>query len=167
MKFQEKNIYPFAADTVLKVFSDQDYFLTKYKHAGALNIQLLESVQADGKSRIKISRDVNVDVNIPAFAQRFVPRQITIIQADHWDTARRTGHIDIQFKGMPAEVRCDMLLIEQGGQSVLELNFNVKINVPLIGEKLATVLAEDLKKKFQTDSKQAQKAMADMAARYN
>ena len=167
MRFQETNTYPFAANTVLKVFSDQDYFLTKYRSAGASNIQLLESTQADGKSTIRISRDVDIDVNIPAFAQRFVPHQITIVQSDNWNLATRKGHIDIQFKGMPAEVRCDMTLSDGAGQSTLELHFSVKIHVPLIGEKLAAVLAEDLKKKFQADSEQAQKAMAEIAARYN
>ncbi len=166
MKFSAINTYPFAAATVLQVFADQDYFLNKYRQAGARNIQLLEYRQIDGKSTITISRDVPVDVNIPAFARRFVPPQITIIQSDHWDHATRTGRIDIQFKGMPAEVCCAMNLQEEDGQTRLLLDFEVKIHVPLVGDKLALVLAEDLKKKFQADSAQAQKVMADIAARY-
>lgn len=162
MKFQEQSRYPFPADSVLKVFRDKNYFLTKYRQAGATNIQLLEDSGQGGSSRIAISRDVEVDVDVPAFAKKFVPQQLTIIQTDSWLSEGRKGYLTIEFKGMPAKVSCAMKLTEQEGQTILDLEFSVSISVPIIGEKLATLLAQDIKKKFQKDAAQAQRIMAEM-----
>ncbi|MDF1629096.1 MAG: DUF2505 domain-containing protein [Alcanivoracaceae bacterium] len=166
MQFKEQNRYPFPLDAVLKTFANEDYFLAKYQLAGAKQIELIESTKQDGRSRITIRRIVDLDVDIPAFARKFVPHTITVTQTDSWDSATKTGRLDIDFKGMPAEVKCDMTLTDQGGETVLDLNFSVKINVPLVGEKLAAVVAEDLKQKFRSDSTQAQKLMGEFASRY-
>ena len=131
MQFTESNRYPFPAHAVVQVFGNKDYFIKKYTGAGATNIQVLEEQHNGSKTRIAVSR-----------------------------------HVDIQFKGMPAVVKCDMTLTDEDGRCVLNLNFSVNINVPLIGDKLAKVLGADLKKKFERDSHQAQEVMAEFVQRY-
>ena len=64
MNFQEKKRYRYPVETLLKVFSDKDYFLEKYARAGATRISVLEDVQTDAGSRVTISRDVQVDVPV-------------------------------------------------------------------------------------------------------
>ncbi|EKF73027.1 hypothetical protein A11A3_15789 [Alcanivorax hongdengensis A-11-3] len=166
MDFTEQNRYPFPADVVLQVFGDQDYFLQKYQLSGASNIQLIDADNQGDRSRITVSRDVDVDIDVPGFARKFVPETITLVQTDSWDRTSRTGNIDIQFKGMPAQVRGKMAVRDSDDGCVLDITFSVKINVPIVGDKLARVMAEDLKEKFQRDSSQAQKVMADIAQRY-
>ena len=70
MKFQEISNYPFSSDTVLRLFCDKDYFLAKFHNDGATNIELVEDIKNNGSSRITVRRDVDIDINIPAFAQR-------------------------------------------------------------------------------------------------
>lgn len=167
MQFQEFNRYPFPAHAVVQVFGNKNYFIQKYTGAGASSIEVLDEQHNDGKTRIAVSRHVDIDVDVPAFARKFVPDTITVVQIDSWDQAALRGNLDIQFKGMPAVVKCDMTLTDDDeGSCVLQLNFSVKINVPLIGDKLAKVLGADLKKKFERDSLHAQKVMAEFAPRY-
>lgn len=166
MQFNEKNHYPYPADAVVQVFGDKDYFIKKYSGAGARDIQLLEEQHNDGKTRIAISRHVDIDVDVPAFARKFVPNTITVVQIDSWDQATLRGNLDIQFKGMPAVVKCDMTLTDEDDGCVLNLDFSVDINVPLIGDKLANVVGADLKKKFERDSHHAQEVMAEFVPRY-
>lgn len=166
MQFNELSHYPFPAYAVVQVFGNKDYFIKKYTGAGASNIQLLEEQHNGGKTRIAVSRHVDIDVDVPAFARKFVPDTITVVQVDSWDQTTLRGHLDIQFKGMPAVVKCDMALADEDGGCVLNLNFSVNINVPIIGDKLAKVLGADLKKKFQRDSHHAQAVMAEFVQRY-
>ncbi len=166
MQFNESNRYPFPACAVVQVFGDKDYFITKYTGAGASNIQLLDEQQDDGKTRIAVSRQVDIDVDVPAFARKFVPDTIIVVQVDSWDQTTLRGHLDIQFKGMPAVVKCDMTLADENDGCVLNLHFSVSINVPIVGDKLAKVLGADLKKKFQRDSHHAQEVMAEFVQRY-
>ncbi len=166
MQFREQNRYPYPADAVVQVFGNPEYFLTKYRDAGASNIQVLEQHADQGRTRVTISRHVDIDIDVPAFARKFVPDTITVVQTDSWDQASKRGHLDIQFKGMPATVKCDMTLTDQAGVAVLNLSFSVTINVPLVGDKLAKVLGADLKKKFERDSIHAQEIMATFVTQY-
>ncbi|MEE4250439.1 MAG: DUF2505 domain-containing protein [Alcanivoracaceae bacterium] len=166
MNFQEKKSYHYPADMLLKVFSDKEYFLEKYARSGATAISVLEDVQTESGSRITISRDVQVDVPVPAFARKYVPHTITLIQSDSWDYASRTGHIKIRFKGMPAQINCAMHMEQHGSASTLVLNFTAKVQIPFVGNKLAEVLSHDLRAKFEKDSAAAEHAMELVAGKY-
>ncbi|MFN3713707.1 MAG: DUF2505 domain-containing protein [Alcanivoracaceae bacterium] len=159
MQFQERSKYNYPPEILIKVFSDKEYFLEKYSRSGATGISVLEDVQTDTDSRIAISRDVKVDVPVPAFAQKYVPHTINLIQTDSWNYASRTGHIEIRFKGMPAEIRCAMHLEQDGDVSTLVLNFTAKVQIPFVGHKLAEVLVRDLRAKFERDAEAAQYAV--------
>ena len=166
MTFNEQNQYPFPADTVIQVFADKDYFLEKYRLSGAGNIQLLEDTNDGEHSRIVTQRDVDIDINVPAFARKFVPEVVTLIQTDAWHRTRKTGQLDIRFKGVPAEVHCDMTLTDHGDHAILDLRFSVQVRVPMVGDKLAGLLARDLKTKFQRDARHAEQVMERIAERY-
>lgn len=166
MQFQEKKSYQYPAETLLKVFSDKDYFLEKYARSGATDISLLEDIQTDADSRITISRDVQVDVPVPAFARKYVPHTITLIQSDSWDYASRTGHIEIRFNGMPAEINCAMHMEDEGDAATLVLNFTARVQIPFVGNKLAEVLARDLRAKFEKDSAATNEAMKRVIGKY-
>lgn len=166
MQFQEKRHYHYSPDILLKVFSDKLYFLEKYAQSGATDIRVLEDVQSEAHSRITISRNVQVDVPVPAFARKYVPHNITLIQSDSWDYASRTGHIEIRFKGMPAEINCAMHMEQNGDASTLVLNFTARVNIPFVGNKLAEVLAHDLRAKFEKDSAATQHALDLVVHKY-
>ena len=166
MQFQETNHYPFPSDAVVRVFGDPDYFVAKYRGAGAKNIQVLEAINQGGKTQVSVSRQLHMDIAVPGFARKFVPDTITVTQIDSWDQATRTGSLDIRFKGMPAVVKCEMSLADENDQAVLSLSFSVTVNVPVLGDKLAKLLGEDLKKKFEKDSLNAHRMMAEFAPRY-
>lgn len=166
MKFHEQSRYPFPADTVIQVFADKDYFLEKYRLSGAGNIQLLEDARDADHSRIVTQRDVDIDIDVPAFARRFVPDVVTLVQTDAWDLAQKTGQLTIRFQGVPAEVHCGMTLTGHDDQAILDLRFSVQVRVPMVGDKLAGLLARDLKTKFQRDARHAEQVMARIAERY-
>jgi hypothetical protein len=165
MQFTLRNSYPWPADIVVQVFADQDFFTEKYRRCGAENIRVLAYGNEGGKSHITVERQVRL-AEIPAFARRILPTTLTRIQSDDWDRHSKTGHIDIQLTGVPARITCDMVLADSSDGAQMTLNFQISVNVPLVGERLARLLAVDLKRKFRVDSEQAALIIAELAPRY-
>lgn len=152
MKEQHKAEFPRNADTVLRMFTDQEYFLKKYALCGATNIELLNVSHQGDQFRIEVKRDVPADVPVPGFAKKFVADTMSVTQKDSWDTAARTGRLDIHIKGVPAKIVCLMELVDGGDTSTLVLNFEVTASVPLIGKKVERLLMDDIVQKFEADT---------------
>lgn len=165
MRFTLHNSYPWPADIVVQVFADQDFFTEKYRRCGAHNIRVLTYERDGTQSHIKVERQVQL-AEIPAFARRILPVNLTLIQSDDWNRDSKRGHIDIELSGVPAHIICDMTLTDSDSGADMTLDFQISVNVPLIGERLARLLALDLKKKFRVDSEQAAIVMAELVSRY-
>lgn len=161
MQYTEQNIHAKNAEVVLKMFTDPAYFMNKYKKVGATQIEQLECRKSEHAFSITTSRQVAVEAPVPAFAKKLVPDQITIIQTDTWDLKSRTGTLDIQFKGIPVTIKCNMALRDQGSECIQDLNFTLKVSVPLIGAKLEQLLADDLRQKFAADAAAARELLKD------
>lgn len=153
MKFYETINYPVSCEHVLSKFITAEFLQAKYEGQGATNIRLLDQSREGDTTRYTFTRDVPVQVKVPAFARSMVPKTITLIQTDSWNTTTRSGRLDIEFKGMPVKLSCDMLLEDEPSGTHHTLDFDIHVNVPLIGGKLEKLLAEDLQLKFQHDTK--------------
>ncbi|MCK0153109.1 DUF2505 domain-containing protein [Alcanivorax sp. S6407] len=166
MRFHKQSTYPYPVTTVIQLFSDKDYFLEKHRLTGAQRIQLLEQRLDNGISTITVRRDVSLEIPLPAFARKFIHDTVTLTQTDRWDQTRRTGTLDIHMTGTPAKVTCNMKLSEANSETVLDLDFDIEVNVPLVGQKIAALMARDLDRKFQRDDEKGKIVMAELARRY-
>lgn len=152
MKYHETIRYPVPAESLFRFFTDPDFFVRKYVEQGATNVHVTHAGITGSRSTITVSRDVPVEVPVPSFARSLVPSHITLVQTDAWDTATRTGSLLIEFKGMPVRVNCNITLRDTADGAVEELDFDIRVNVPLLGGKLEALLAQDLRLKFQRDT---------------
>lgn len=163
MQHKEKSAFPRKSDVVIKMFTDKEYFLAKYKNLGAKNIQLIEHKKDGDKFSIKVSREVPADVPLPSFAQKFISASMTVVQQDSWDAKTKKGRLDINIKGFPGTITCDMELKDEGSGSANHMNWNVKVGIPFIGGKLEQVLMDDIKKKTAPDTAAGVKLLANYA----
>ncbi|MES2919337.1 MAG: DUF2505 domain-containing protein [Pseudomonadota bacterium] len=152
MKYQDRIGYPITAAQLLPFFADPDFLVRKYVAQGATDVRVLQAEVTASRSTITVSRAVPVEVPIPSFARALVASHITLVQTDSWDFATGRGRLEIEFKGMPVRVGCDMTLQDQAGGAVEELAFDIRVSVPLLGGKLEELLARDLRLKFQRDT---------------
>lgn len=155
MKYHDTIRYPVPAEALFRFFTDPDFFVRKYMAQGATNVRVTRAETAGSRSTITVSRDVPVEVPIPSFARSMVPSHITLVQTDSWDSATRKGNLQIEFKGMPVRVNCDMTLQDRDGKAVEDLAFDIRVSVPLLGGKLEALLAQDLRLKFQRDTEES------------
>ncbi len=152
MQEQRKATFPRDAETVLKMFTDQDYFLKKYAMTGATNIQLIDTHKEGDRFSIEIKRDVPADVPLPSFAKKFVSDTMSVVQKDSWNTSSRKGRLDIHIHGIPADLHRDMELVDEGESSTLVMDFHAKAHIPLIGKKVERLLLDDVIHKTESDS---------------
>lgn len=152
MKYQEVIHYEQNAETLLRYFSDPEFFVRKYREQGATNVRVEASACSATESSVTVTRDVPVEVDVPSFARGLVPATITLVQTDSWDLARRQGRLEIVFKGMRVRLTCTMTLTDTPTGAREDLAFEIRVNVPLIGGKLEELLARDLRLKFGKDT---------------
>lgn len=152
MKYHDTIHYPVPVETLFLFFTDANFFVRKYVEQGATNVRVTHAEVIGSRSAITVSRDVPVEVQIPSFARSMVPSHITLVQTDSWDSATRRGTLQIEFKGMPVRVNCEMTLQDRAGKAVEELAFDIRVGMPLLGGKLEALLAQDLRLKFQRDT---------------
>lgn len=161
MKFDDKHSFDKPAATVLKMFSDQAYFERKYKELGFTAIEVLDLEKSDSRFRIKTSYTAKTNVPLPDFAKKFIPSTAAVTQQDAWDLKRMTGRIDVEIKGTPVKVSCDMTLKDEGKGSANYLKWTITCSLPLIGGKIEKLTADDIQAKAGNDVATTRRILAD------
>lgn len=161
MKFDDKHTFDKPAASVMTMFSDRDYFERKYKALGFTDIHVLEHDKSGDKFRIKVRYTATNDVALPEFAKKFIPSAMVVTQQDAWDLKRMTGRIDVEIRGTPVKVACDMSLKNEAKGSANYLKWTVTCGIPLVGGKLEQLTADDIKAKAGNDVATTRRILAD------
>lgn len=161
MKFDDKHTFNKPAATVMKMFSDRAYFERKYKELAVEDLEILECEKSGSKFRIKSRFKVKNDAPLPDFAKKFLGEKNVVTQQDTWDTGSMTGRLDIEIKGAPVKVSAEMTLKNEGAGSANNLKWNVSCGIPLLGGKLESMVADDIKSKAKADIAASRKILAD------
>ncbi|MFP5307140.1 MAG: DUF2505 domain-containing protein [Gammaproteobacteria bacterium] len=161
MKFDDKHTFDKPAAAVMKMFSDRAYFERKYTELGFTEIEVLEHERSDTKFRIKVRYTTKNSVQLPDFAKKFVPQVAVVTQQDTWDLQRMTGHLDVEIKGAPVKVACDMALRDNGAGSANQLKWTITCGIPLVGGKLEQLTADDIRSKAGNDIATTRRILQD------
>jgi len=94
--------------------------------------------EADGQLTLVIDM-VQRTHGMPGFAKKFVGDETRVIQSERW-TAVEAGHIDLSSPGKPGHIRGTLSLTEQGAGSLYVFEGEAKVNIPLVGGKLESLL---------------------------
>lgn len=151
MNFTDKHSFDQPAAKVIKMFSDKAYFEKKYAALGYSGIEVLEHSADGGKFRIKVRYTARSDAPIPDFAKKFLAPSNVVTQTDSWDTAKKTGRIEAEIRGVPVKVSAEMALKDEGGGCANHLKWSLNCGIPFIGGKLEEVVAGDIKAKSGLD----------------
>lgn len=160
MKFDLKHSYDKPAATVMKMYADKAFFERKYKDSGAWDIEVLEHEKSASKFRIKCRYATKNDAPLPDFAKKFLGESTVVTQTDTWDLAKMTGRLEVEIKGAPVKISADMAVKNAGSGATNEMKWNVSCGIPLIGGKLESVVAEDIKAKAKGDEAVSRKILA-------
>ncbi|MDX1497058.1 MAG: DUF2505 domain-containing protein [Salinisphaeraceae bacterium] len=160
MKATHRSAYNKGSDSVIKMFTDKDYFQQKYELQGAQDIKLLEHEENGDEFMVEFERKVPTEVSIPSFAKKLIPSTMTVVQRDSWNAADKTGRLDIDLKGLPVEVVCHMHLEDTDTGCDLVMNWELDASVPMMKKKFETLLWEDLRGKMASDTEVGNQLLA-------
>lgn len=161
MKFTDSHEFDVSSDTVIKMFSDPDYFTGKYEALGFTNIQVLEHTRDGDDFSITVRYEAPSDVPVPGFAKKFMAETSVVTQTDQWNVADKTGRLKAEIKGLPAKISADMELVDDGDGCSNELNWNINCSIPLVGGKVEKLIAQDIQSKAESDLEQTRAMLAN------
>jgi len=145
-----------GVDKVWAMYGDRAFFEKKYKATGCTNIQVLDYKKTEKGFSITVKYDAKSDAPVPDFAKKFMGETVSVTQTDAWDAATKTGKITTEIKGAPVKVTADMKLEASGKGAVNRMVWTLSCGIPLVGGKLESILAEDVKVKSKRDEAASQ-----------
>lgn len=108
------------------------------------------TVTVDGSSVTVDQRQSATE--IPGFAKKFVGDELQIVQAEQW-TSPTHGDVHVTIPGKPGKVTgvVDVRAVDDGVVETVVLD--VEVNIPLVGGKIAKLIAEKLERTLQAENR--------------
>ncbi len=135
-------------DQVHKMLADPAFREKVCDYQGVLRHTV--QITKDGKGMTVSIDQVQAAQGIPGFAKRFVGDEIQIVQTEDW-TAPAKGNIHLAIPGKPGEMAGTALLTEDPDGTTETVNLSVKVNIPLVGGKLESLVADLLSKALRAE----------------
>lgn len=137
-------------DRVLNMLTSPEYVVRKTELMGYISFDIQSCVLDGGVFTAKVRVTDRPSIELPAFAQRFVKQDQPIVmdQTDIWNKATGYGELLLENRSVSVvKIRAGMVLSELDGITTNTLNWDVSCAVPLVGGKLAAMIADDIREK--------------------
>jgi hypothetical protein len=96
---------------------------------------------------------------IPSYAARFVGDEINLVQTEHWSDIEN-GTIEIVIPGKPGQMSGTIRLTESGGTTTETVAMDVRVNIPLVGGKVESLIADLLRKALRAENEVGRRYLA-------
>ncbi len=139
MEITRVHTFDAPIDACWKMFHDPKSHIAKFEAMGHIGVEVLEKKSTKKQLHIVITREVEVD-QIPGFAKKFIKSKNTLVSTDTWNDfgdGTYGGEFTLDTKGVPIDLHGVTLLEADGDQTTYTVTLDIKVNVPLIGGKLA------------------------------
>lgn len=149
-------------DDVWAMVHDPQSHIAKFTRMGHQDLEVLAQDQTDSSLDLTIRR--RVEMEVPAVAAKFVSPSNTVTSVDHWERADDgscSGHYTVDIKGVPADTRGSTALAADGDGTAYTVRLEVKVKVPLVGEKVAKALRPQLEAQMQEEFDAAEAWLAE------
>lgn len=170
MNFTDEHRFDYPLDVVRKAYFDPTFAPRKYAELGLSDIKVMDSDSSDDESSVVVRFKMLPTIKVPGFAQKFIAQDkpVGVEQTDRWNKNSNEGTLDIKLAGMSSMtiIHCAMRLEADGDQTVNHMTWTVEAKVPIVGGKLAKLLAEDIQKKSADDEKATAAILAEYSAQY-
>lgn len=165
MKFQTSMTWDAPMSRVLAMLTDRRYFERKLELMHHERAEVLSSaLQGDDFSVVTLVAG-RPSIKLPSIAQKFIkPDQVVEIeQTDRWNRATGKGELVFINKSVSSvQVSATMTLSEQDGRTCNTLDWVVECNVPLVGGKLAEMIAGDIRTKAEHNQQVSRQILAEL-----
>lgn len=165
MKFQDHQTFDVPVEVLRALYLNPDYYQKKYDLLGMRDLELVSNQQDAQTSEFAYRMSLMPTNKLPKLAEKFIDpnKPIMVLRTARWDLKSNQGELTIEVL-QTKRVRLGALMVLESTDSgcVNKQNWTITIDVPLIGEKLANLLAEDIRGKTRADEAVTRQLLADL-----
>ena len=99
---------------------------------------------------------------IPGFAKKFVGDEINLVQVEQWSDIE-TGEVEVTIPGKPGQMTGTIRVRESGGTTTETVDMEVRVNIPLVGGKIESLIADLLRKALKAENRVGRDYLAEPA----
>lgn len=150
MQFVTQMTWDAPLERVLNMVTSPEYVARKTELMDYVSFDI-QSCTMDGQiftAKVRVTDMPSIE--LPAFAQRFIRQDQPIVmdQTDTWNKDTACGELLLENRSVSVvKIRAGMALSELDGITTNTLNWDVSCSVPLVGGKLAAMIADDIREK--------------------
>lgn len=134
-----EHAYAASPDAVFEMLADPAF---RSKVCDAQNVVSHEvTIEPEGEGFTMVNDQVQHTAGLPAIAKKFVGDTTRAIQRERWHD-RTGGSLVVETPGKPSEIRGTSRLAASANATKQTVELELKFKVPLIGDRLAGMLAE-------------------------
>lgn len=164
MKFETRMTWDAPAARVLAMFTNRRYFELKHELLAHESAEVLSCTDDGNVFSIDTRVRGKPTIKVPALAQKFVKadQAIEMDQNDTWDRSTARGSLKFVNKSVSQiHISAEMALRETDTGCENVISWTVECSLPLIGGKLAEILAEDIRAKGEKNQEVSRKILAE------
>lgn len=152
MEITRSHVFDAPIAKVWAMFADRESHVAKFETMGHREIEVLECTEDDTNFSIRIKRKVTIDV--PGFAKKVIKPTSTVTSIDEWhlqDDGSCSGEYRVDADA-PIEVSGKTRVQPKGDdQSEYTVVVDIKVNVPLIGKRIASFAKGDVDRQMRDE----------------
>jgi len=143
VKLSERYEYPATPEQVFALVSDPTFREESCRHQGARDYTV--SVTAEGDATV-VTIERTMESDMPDFIKKLTGDSVTVTQVEKWGPAdasgARTADVTVDIQGQPARMRGTSTIAGSGAVTVMTLDGDVKVSLPLIGKRIEPEVAK-------------------------
>lgn len=89
---------------------------------------------------------------VPGFARKFAGDTINIVQEEEW-SSHTSAALSVNIPGKPGEMKGRITLVGDDAGTTETVDVNVKVNIPLVGGKIADFIGQMLTRALKAENK--------------
>lgn len=156
MKITLQQDYPAGVNTLWQVFGDPEYPHKKYRALGITGYEVHQFDVTGEEIALDMTRTLSIPPDrIPALVQKFLHPEQALRYVSRWRmTSPESATFDLSIipHGLPVKIAATGTLAQQDGtHSTMTLEFDIAANVPFLGGKIESLIAQQLEKSYRSD----------------
>lgn len=156
MKIVQTRTFPVSAERLLALLTSQEFYVSRYNILEVRDYRFKQCELTEAGFVIEISREMEIKADrIPAFARRFVSDKAELSTKFVWQTQGAgpyEGRYSVEMAGAPVAINGVAIITAlEAATCQQKITLDIKSSLPLVGKKLAALLAERVEKVLEED----------------
>ncbi|WP_214401200.1 DUF2505 domain-containing protein [Pseudonocardia lacus] len=145
---------PYAAERMHAAMADPEYLRARLARMGGKGAELLEHSATGDGVRYRLRQGLDKDL-LPSIVQSLVPGDLVIERAETLrpdPAGGYRGDVDVRVPGAPVTAGGRLRLTDVGGGSEFAVRAEVTVEVPFLGGKIESIVAEQVQKLLASET---------------